>query len=201
MAGIPSSQDLSNRASQFPRTGTKRAVENLERVVQDTSQSARRLKKSQTTPIPRSIFAKEYKSPWEHYQKTFKLNQAGHGLVVHGKNATFAEGVMKEIKSIGKEELEKIKSYSHENLVQMQRVFYDEGAVFLLYEIMDVTLAQISNSPLGRLQSYEVAAFSQEVLAGIDYIHRVLGIVHGQINSDSILLSTSGAVKIGKSPD
>jgi serine/threonine protein kinase len=195
-----------NRVSRFPRTENsdtprnKRPLDELNTVVRDTKQSVQRLRKRQATPDVSKPFSKEVASPWQDYQKSFKLNQAGYGLVVHAKNATFAEGVLKEIRGYGKEKLSKITSYSHKNLVKLQKAFYDDGTVFLLYEMMDVTLAQIFSSPLGRLQLYEVAAFSQEILTGIDYIHNGLEITHGDLTSDSILMSVSGAIKIGMSP-
>jgi serine/threonine protein kinase len=195
-----------NRVSRFPRTEggdtprIKRPLEELDAVVRGTKQSMQRIQKRQATPDLSTPFSKETESPWQHYQKSFKLNQAGYGLVVHAKNATFAEGILKEIKCYGQEKLSSVTSYSHKNLVKLQRAFYDDGTVFLLYEMMDVSLAQIFSSPLGRLQLYEVAAFSQEILAGIDYIHNRLNVTHGDLTSNSILLSVSGSVKIGMSP-
>lgn len=197
---------VNNRVSRFPRTEngdthrTKRALDELDTVVRGTKQSVQRLQKRQATPGVSTSFSKEVASPWQDYQKSFKLNQAGYGLVVHAKNATFAEGILKEIRGHGKEKLSSVTSYSHKNLVRLQRAFHDDGAVYFLYEMMDVTLAQIFSSPLGRLQLYEVAAFSQEILSGIEYIHNRLKIIHGNLTSDSILLSVSGAVKIGMKP-
>ncbi|KAF3394007.1 hypothetical protein F1880_005511 [Penicillium rolfsii] len=193
---------VTNRVSRFPRTEngdtsrSKRHLDELETVVRGTKQSVQRLQKRQATPEVFTPFSKEVASPWRDYQKSFKLNQAGNCLVVHAKNATFEEGILKEIRSYGKEKMSNVISYSHKNLVKLRRAFYDDEAIFLLYEMMDVTLAQIFNSPLGRLQLYEVAAFSQEILRGIEYIHNCLKISHGDITSESILLSVSGAIKI-----
>ncbi|KAJ5493675.1 hypothetical protein N7463_009762 [Penicillium fimorum] len=61
---------------------------------------------------------------------------------------------------------------------------------------MDVSLAQIFSSPLGRLQLFEVAAFTRGVLAGIEHIHKSLKITHGNLSSASVLLSVSGNIKI-----
>jgi serine/threonine protein kinase len=197
---------VTNRVSRFPRTENgdtpriKRPLDELDTVVRGTKQSVQRLQKRQATPEVPTPFSKEVASPWQDYQKSFRLNQAGYGLVVHAKNATFAEGILKEIRGYGKEKLSNVTSYSHKNLVKLQRAFYDDGSIFVLYEMMDVTLAQIFSSPLGRLQLYEVAAFSQDILTGIDHIHNCLKITHGDLTSDSILLSVSGAIKIGMSP-
>ncbi|QQK48371.1 Tyrosine-protein kinase, active site [Penicillium digitatum] len=61
---------------------------------------------------------------------------------------------------------------------------------------MDVSLAQVFSSPLGRLQLFEVAAFARELLTGIEYMHINLKITHGALSSNSVLLSVTGAVKI-----
>ncbi|KAJ6008539.1 hypothetical protein N7540_012515 [Penicillium herquei] len=96
-------------------------------------------------------------------------------------------------------ELSKIISKPHKNLVHLQEIFYDEGQIFFVYELLDVSLAQIFGSPLGRLQLFEVAAFSKEILAGVQFIHGALNISHGKLNSSNVLLSVNGAVKIGAS--
>jgi serine/threonine protein kinase len=64
---------------------------------------------------------------------------------------------------------------------------------------MEVLLAQVFTIPLGRLRPYEVAAFCFELLHGLDYIHNTLRLVHGNVNTNNILLATNGIVKIGKS--
>lgn len=65
---------------------------------------------------------------------------------------------------------------------------------------MDVSLSQAFVTPLGRWKAYEVAAFSQELLNGLDYIHKSLGLVHRDMTAKSVLLSVEGAVKIGNKP-
>jgi serine/threonine protein kinase len=124
------------------------------------------------------------------------MNQAGPGWIVHTKNATFSEAIMKQVES-PKDELSKIISSPHDNLVPLQEVIYHEGTVYFIYDIMDVSLAQVFGSPLGRLQLFEVAAFTREILAGIEHIHKSLEITHGSFSSASVLLSVSGNIKIG----
>lgn len=63
--------------------------------------------------------------------------------------------------------------------------------------MLDVSLAQVFATPLGQLKAYEITAFCCEILTGIEYIYKKLGIVHGDINTENILLSADGSVNIG----
>lgn len=122
------------------------------------------------------------------------MNQAGRGWVVY--NNTFSEAIIKEVKTTSKD-LARLITSPHKNIVELQEAIYHKGAIFLVYEIMDISLSQIFSSPLGRLQLFEVAAFSREILTGLEHIHKHLKIAHGDISSSSILLLVTGAVKVG----
>jgi serine/threonine protein kinase len=187
-----------NRISRFPGTkpgeaGVKRSLAELEAAVQGTKESARRLQKRQAL-LPQ--LSKEAANPWERYQKSFKINQAGSGFIVHANDETFREGVLKAVKT-SKGELSKVINSPHRNLVHLHEALYHDAHIFFLYEVMDISLAQIFSSPLGRLQLFEVAAFSKEILAGVQHIHDSLKITHGDLTSNNILLSVTGAIKIG----
>lgn len=190
------SEPPANRVSVFPRSEPrlKRPLADLESVVQGTKESVQKLQKQRQVTF--TSVSKKACNPWDHYQKSFKLNQAGIGWVVHTNNITFSEGVVKELKS-NKSELSRVLTRPHKNLVHLQEAIYHDGSIFCIYEIMDVSLGQIFNSPLGRLRLFEVAAFSLELLAGIEHIHKSLEITHGDLSSNSVLLSVNGAVKIG----
>lgn len=124
------------------------------------------------------------------------MNQGGFGYVVHAKSETFQEGIIKAIKT-ERSELSKIITEYHKNFVYLREAFFHDGEIFLHYELLDVSLAQIFGSPLGRLQLFEVAAFSKEILTGVQHIHDELKLTHGDLSSTNVLLSVSGAVKIG----
>lgn len=188
-----------NRVSVFPRPKNttyrpKRHLADVDFVGQGTKESAQKLQKYR--PDALKFLSKTASNPWLRYRKTFRMNQAGIGWVVHSNDTTFREGIIKEVKTT-KSEMSKIMTTPHKNFVQLQEALYHDNMVFLVYELMDVSLAQIFGSPLGRLQLFEVAAFSYEILTGIEYIHRQLQIIHGDISSTSILLSVTGALKIG----
>ncbi|PYI33117.1 kinase-like protein [Aspergillus indologenus CBS 114.80] len=188
-----------SRLSTFPRTRTgqqiltKRVIANLE-PSWDSKRHAKKLQKDLQEPSAR--LQKETADPWERYEKCFKLYQAGEGYLVFAKNATFKEAMMKKIEISGEDVVSNLTTASHKNLVQLYEVLYREGTLFLFYEVMDVSLNQVFATPLGRMRLYEVAAFSHDILLGLNYIHQIHRISHGNINSNNILLATNGSVKI-----
>ncbi|KAJ5928352.1 kinase-like protein [Penicillium verhagenii] len=189
------SKERNNRLSRFPGTKDsevrKRGLDHLDSPSQKESPSK--------IPTIFKPLSKEATNPWKRYIKSFKINQAGSGYVVHATNPTFQEGIIKSTKT-PRSELSKIIAKHHQrNIVHIQEAFYHEGQMFFLYELLDVSLGQIFGSPLGRLKLFEVAAFSKEILTGLEYIHQTLKISHGNIESGNILLSVNGQIKIGTS--
>jgi serine/threonine protein kinase len=109
---------------------------------------------------------------------------------VHTKNRTFDVALVQEIKADSSECLEKpVATVSHQNIVRLVETFYNEGIIFRFYEMMETSLTQVFPTPKGRLQEGEVAAFCMEILRGIEYIHNVLNIAYGEINSNNVLVA------------
>ena len=188
-----------NRYSTFPRsknghTRSKRPLADFDRNDHKTEENTHRLQKRQATS---NAVYKDACDPWKRYRKSFKINQAGAAFIVHANNETFEEKIIKQVKT-ARGELSKISSSHHKNIVHLFESLYHDEAIYLVYEIMDISLGQIFSSPLGRLQLFEVAAFSREILLGLQHIHESLKISHGSLDSSTILLSVKGAVKIGK---
>ena len=110
---------------------------------------------------------------------------------------TFSEMIIKEVKVSSQAWLSKLSAASHKNIAPLREALYHNSTIYFVYEVLDVSLAQVFATPLGQLKAYEVAAFCCEVLAGIKHIHNDLRLVHGDLNSENILLSTEGSIKIG----
>jgi serine/threonine protein kinase len=203
--------DLDRRATVFPRskpdyrihTPPKRALteQELDRKPNGGSAKLRRMAPINTDGLSfsRKVFRKEAEDPWKRYRKVLQFDQAGPALLVHRNDDSFREFIVKEVKVHNKEWLSRVRDASHKNIVRLHEALYNDGAVFFFYEVMEVSLAQVFATPLGRLRHYEVAAFCFELLHGLDYIHNTLRLVHGNVNADNILLATNGIVKIGKS--
>lgn len=61
---------------------------------------------------------------------------------------------------------------------------------------MDVTLAEIQSTPLGKFSEFHIAAICKEVLQGIQYIHDALHIVHGDLDVHNVMVDRAGRIKI-----
>ncbi|KAK9543458.1 hypothetical protein V6Z79_010129 [Aspergillus fumigatus] len=86
---------------------------------------------------------------------------------------------------------------SHPNLVNLQEVFISERSIFFVYERWGITLKEIQDlQPIFRLGEVEVATICREILQGLLYIHRILGISHGAISETSVSIAEDGGVKI-----
>lgn len=144
----------------------------------------------------RTPLQKEVSNPWDQYQEIFKMKQAGPGHFVHSKDNTFLEMIVKEVKVHSQSWLSRLSASSHKNIVHLREALYHNSTIYFVYEVLDVSLAQVFATPLDRLRAYEVAAFCYEILAGIKYIHD-LNVVHGDLSSENVLLSTDGSIKIG----
>ncbi|KAI9773398.1 MAG: hypothetical protein M1840_007613 [Geoglossum simile] len=137
------------------------------------------------------------KSPWTKYRGFLEIDQAGRGTVAHQQGQAFLPSVI--IKKIKKEDIkvpERIKIIPHTNVVHLQEVFSDGPCLYMIYELMFASLADIQLNPYGDLGELEIATICKEILRGIKYIHKELDMVHGKIDSDHILLSLEGAIKI-----
>lgn len=68
------------------------------------------------------------------------------------------------------------------------------------YEHSAVSLARVLNAGM-RASEVDIATICHSVLNGLLYIHSVLGIIHGSLNCENVLLTMTGEVKIGKSAE
>ncbi|EDN05106.1 hypothetical protein I7I51_01979 [Histoplasma capsulatum] len=148
-------------------------------------------------PTHRPQLLKEVANPWDQYQQGFNLDQAGPGILVNAKNDSFDEMIAKRAEVDNQEWLSKLKPIAHKNIVKLCEALYHEGAIFLFYEVMDVSLADIFSTPYGILRPYQVAAFCKEILNGLDFLH-AQQLVAGELCAENVLLSVNPvAVKIG----
>jgi hypothetical protein len=204
-------EKLDRRATAFPRSkpdsrhhaSVKRTLTDQDHVAKPDGGGAklRRMAPISTDSLsfPRKMLRKEADDPWKKYYKLFKFDQAGSGTLVHKIDDTFQEFIAKEVKVHSKEWLSRLREASHKNIVHFHEALYKDGVIFFLYEVMEVLLSQIFATPLGLLKHYEVAAFCSELLNGLDYIHNTLGLVHGNVSKENVLLAINGVVKIGMS--
>jgi len=146
-------------------------------------------------------------NPNEIYEIEDDISEGGSGsFVFRGRNKETKDVVA--IKKIMAQEfnidgitveIHLMKTSIHDNIVTYVDSYYlDEGKIWIIMEYMDGgTLASLLKYhlyfPLTELQ---IIWATWNVLNGLDYLHKK-HIIHRDIKSDNILLTSSGAVKIG----
>ncbi|KAL9083483.1 MAG: hypothetical protein Q9165_008510 [Trypethelium subeluteriae] len=102
-----------------------------------------------------------YGSPWDAYRQLLREDQAGPATFACLKNPSFAVSVVKEHRYSSTAPV--LRSVSHPNIVQITEAFLQQDTVYLIYNVMTVSLREIKASPVGDLEEYELAAVCKEV--------------------------------------
>ncbi|KAL4887984.1 kinase-like domain-containing protein [Aspergillus ambiguus] len=135
--------------------------------------------------------------PWEHYQRETAL-QPGCYLAFLKKYPHTPVLVCERDIPCG--EINQLRSIVHRNIVRLCRIYVCEKSLTMIYEMTFISLKDIlSFRPHWNMA--ETAAVCQGVLVALNYIHKTLGISHGDIRAESICLDSEGAVKLGRIGD
>jgi len=103
-----------------------------------------------------------------------------------------------------------------DQIVNIKDMYVENDDVVFVYEQMEVSLRHMTGILQDRpLKAFQIAAICREVSANVDrvgayhahgrqvvsgllYMHKELGLAHGALNCSTILLDLNGRVKIGK---
>ena len=138
------------------------------------------------------------RSPWSDYAKIMEKDQSGPAILANTRNRFQKIVVIKEVRGCKKDWLCRLDTITHENIVHFCAAYYHGGSIFLIYEVMSVSLLEILTTPKGHLLPYEIATICLSILHGINYLHEYLKMAHGNIRTDIVLLAKDGTIKIGK---
>ncbi|KAF7177422.1 hypothetical protein CNMCM7691_005627 [Aspergillus felis] len=109
-------------------------------------------------------------------------------------------GYVKKLTVAGEVPVNRLSETCHHNIVNLREVFISERSIFFVYEKWGISLEEIhSLSPVFQLGEVEVATICREVLKGLQYMHKLLGITHGNLSLSNIHIMEDGSVKIGES--
>lgn len=98
-------------------------------------------------------------SPLRYYHPFMEYEQAGQAQVARSFNHELV--VLKTIEPI---HAEKVQLFKNKNAVSLIDVHRSDGQVYLVYELMFVSLRQIQATPRGlNIKSFEIAAICKEV--------------------------------------
>lgn len=91
-----------------------------------------------------------------------------------------------------------MRDYKHPNIVEMYGSYLVEGELWVVMEYLDGgALTEVLTTPKSepRMNEQQIATVCKSVLKALAYLHSN-GVIHRDIKSDSILLSTDGLVKL-----
>jgi len=103
------------------------------------------------------------RNPWKEYYAILREEQAGNVTLAHKQELEHPIVVVKQQRCTNSTSVKGVAPCSHENVVSLLEIFYDEDVVFFIYECMDVSLAEIQSTRYGNLASYQIAAVCREV--------------------------------------
>jgi serine/threonine protein kinase len=100
------------------------------------------------------------------------------------------------------EELEvvgNLRATDHPRLVNLIEAFQDQS-IYLVYRFhgFTVDLGRVYARSQAQLNDVEIATICKHILQGLQYIHSVLNIAHGDLCARNILLYEDGQIRIGK---
>ena len=102
-------------------------------------------------------------SPWKDFHKILVEEQDGKTVMAYKIDHRHQIVAIKEHKQFSKEPLKKLGSCAHDNVVELQRGFHEADSLFLVYEWMDLSLAELQSAPSGTFESFQIAAICKEV--------------------------------------
>lgn len=144
---------------------------------------------------------------YRKFHTFMELDQAGPAKIARDEKHILV--ALKAIDSVS----ESLRVFEADNIVSLRDIFKTGAQTYLVYEFMCVSLRQIQGTPRGlQIRSFEIAAICKEVsryrhrkrmlrrqiLNGLFYMHRELGLFHGNLSCSEVMLDYEGRVKIGR---
>lgn len=136
-------------------------------------------------------------SPWKTYRALFTVKIGGSAGEVfyqahRSSDDTYGMALLKEV-SHGTHEVEILKRYRHQNIIQLMDIFSANDKVFVSLEFVETSL----NSLLAclTLEENHMAVICREILQALSFLHRN-GIQHGSLRPASVFMSTKGEIKL-----
>ncbi|KAL4772408.1 kinase-like domain-containing protein [Aspergillus nidulans var. acristatus] len=131
-------------------------------------------------------------SIWQKYQYFWESDQAGLAVIAHDNSLAHNIVVVKKLdEQANNHQLNQLHQVTHDNLVKILDVFTSSSFTYIVYESLETSLDKVQATCRGELTEIDMAIISKEVLEGLKYIHNVLGISHGNVMAQNILLSYS----------
>ena len=149
--------------------------------------------------MQRSTLNPHRKTIWKDYDHAFDFNDAGSEPRTYASERTLhATRVITTNTMINKDWVSRLWKPSNGNVLKLQAVFYSEekNTIWMAYEFFDVTLNDLLIIPRAHPTVPQLANIVKQTLAGLRYIHDILKIEHGRLDTHSLILLENGQLKI-----
>ncbi|RAQ76853.1 hypothetical protein COH21_008696 [Aspergillus flavus] len=134
-------------------------------------------------------------SPWIKYTAIKDIDGRGKLWLVQDKLTSRQIFTIKQQRLTDKTITNRLIKTSHVNLVNLQAAFLENHVISFVYDTTRISLAQLRKNM--DLEEKYISYICREVLHGLRYFHRELGICCLGMSLDHILLTQAGGIKIG----
>jgi len=103
-------------------------------------------------------------SPWVDYYEIFEEQQAGRVRVAYKQEKSHEIVAIRQQKCSDRKFLDRLRQCHHDNVVTLHTAYLDDETISLVYDVVDVSLAEMQSTPLGSFADYQIAAICQKVI-------------------------------------
>jgi len=97
------------------------------------------------------------------YDEFMALDQAGPAMIGSENEKEPSLVAIKRVKRVDESPVNRITPFTSDHLVQIRNMYEDGDEIVIVYEIMDVTLRQLTGILQGPLKAFQIAAICKEV--------------------------------------
>jgi len=90
-----------------------------------------------------------------------KLKQTESSTISHDREHFLV--AVKKKKYNDESTLDRLRSTSNHNVVDLVKIFHDERIIYMIYECMKVSLRNLSSTSKKKLKHFEIAAMCKEI--------------------------------------
>jgi hypothetical protein len=135
-------------------------------------------------------------NPWTSYARLSRVEMhAGQGKVAQRRGQLSQLVFIKQVDSCTQEALQRLRSAIHPNVLPFTAAYLYKQSIYLVYNYSPVMLQELVR---WYLSTVEIATVCNAVAQGLEYLHRELDMVHGNLDTCTVVVGNDGQVKIGE---